>query len=71
VLGYHWDFGDGVGADGGDVSHAYTQPGRYTVTVTATGLNGRSSLKTLSISLTGKVPTTYDPAAKKRYVEPK
>lgn len=71
VLGYHWDFGDGVGADGADVSHAYTQPGRYNVTVTATGLNGRSSLKTLSISLTGRVPTIYDPAAKKRYVEPK
>jgi len=71
VLGYHWDFGDGVSADGGDVAHAYTQPGEYTVTTTATGLNGSSSLKTFGISVTGRIPTSYDPAAKQRYVESK
>jgi hypothetical protein len=71
VLGYHWDFGDGVSADGGDVAHTYTQPGQYTVTITATGLNGRSSLKTFGISVSGWIPTSYDPAAKQRYVEPK
>jgi hypothetical protein len=30
-----WDFGDGNGARGGPVSHVYTAPGTYTVTVTA------------------------------------
>jgi len=67
VLGYHWEFGDGVSVDGADVSHAYTQPGRYTVTVTAMGLNGRSAQTALGISITGAVPTAYDPAAKQRY----
>ena len=67
VLDYHWEFGDGVSAEGADVSHAYTQPGQYTVTVTATGLNGRTARKTLAISITGMVPTVYDPAAKERY----
>jgi hypothetical protein len=67
VLGYHWEFGDGVSADGADVSHAYTQAAQYTVIVTATGLNGQAARKTLVISITGTVPTVYDPAAKERY----
>jgi hypothetical protein len=71
VLGYHWEFGDGVSADGTDVSHAYTQARQYTVTVTATGLNGRASQNTLGISITGMVPTAYEPAAKERYSGPK
>jgi hypothetical protein len=68
VLGYHWDFGDGVSADGSDVSHAYTQARQYTVTVTATGLNGRAIQKTLAISVTGTVPTVYNPDEKVRFL---
>lgn len=71
VLEYHWDFGDSVSADGTDVSHAYTQAGQYTVTVTATGLNGRTTKKTLAIAITGTVPTEYNPAAKERYHDTK
>jgi alpha-galactosidase len=69
VLGYHWEFGDGVSADGADVTHAYTQARQYAVTVTATGLNAMTSQKTLGISITGTVPTVYDPAKKTRYTE--
>ena len=71
VLGYHWEFGDGVSADGADVTHAYTQARQYTVTVTATGLNRSTSENTLRISVSGAVPTVYDPAAKTRYIDPK
>jgi hypothetical protein len=67
VLGYRWEFGDGVSADGAGVSHAYTQPGQYTVKVESTGLNGRVARNTLGISVTGMVTTLYDPAAKARY----
>ena len=71
VLEYHWKFGDGVSAEGADVSHAYTQAGQYTARITATGLNGRTTENTLAISITGMVPTAYDPAAKERYSGPK
>jgi alpha-galactosidase len=67
VLGYHWEFGDGVSADGSEVSHAFTQPRQYTVTVTATGLNGRTTNKTIGVSIKGMVPTVYNPAEKVRY----
>jgi alpha-galactosidase len=70
VLQYHWEFGDGVSADGADVSHAYTQSGQYRVTVTATGLNRRTLQHTLGISVSGAVPTAYNPAAKERYSAP-
>jgi hypothetical protein len=71
ALLYHWDFGDGVSADGADVSHAYTYASQYTVTATATGLNGHTSQKTLGISITGTVPEGYRPDLKTRYSEPK
>jgi len=71
VLEYNWDFGDGVSADGTDVSHAYTLAGQYTVTVTATGLNRHTSKKSLVIAIKGAVPMEYDPAAKQRYHDTK
>ena len=67
ALEYHWEFGDGVSADGVEVSHAYTHAGQYTVTATATGLNGSKALKTLGITVTGMVPTTYRPYERVRY----
>ncbi len=71
VLQYHWDFGDGVSADGQNVSHAYTYASQYTVTVTGTGLNGRTTQKTLGISVTGMIPIGYKPDLKVRFSEPK
>jgi alpha-galactosidase len=71
VLQYHWAFGDGVSAEGSLVSHAYTLAGQYTVTITATGLNGVTLQHTLGIVVTGTVPTIYDPSAKERYEAPK
>jgi len=67
VLGYHWEFGDGVSADGADVSHAYTHSGQYTVTATATGLSGRKAQQTIGITITGMVPTTYRPYERTRF----
>ncbi len=67
VLEYHLEFGDGVSADGANVSHAYTHSGQYTVTATATGLSGRKAQKTLGITITGEVPTTYRPYERTRF----
>ena len=47
ALAYHWDFGDGVVADGAILTHAYTAAGNYTVRFTAEGLDGKSAEKTI------------------------
>lgn len=53
ALGYHWDFGDGIVADGAILTHAYTAAGNYTVLFTAEGLDGESAEQTFSIAVSG------------------
>jgi PKD repeat protein len=69
VLNVHWEFGDGVSADGMDVSHAYTYASQYKVTATAIGLNAQTSQKTLTIVITGSIPTGYFADQKQRLTE--
>ncbi len=64
----HWDFGDGTTASGGSVSHTYTNPGTYTVTVTASTRAASSTLThSASSTLTGQInvssPEAIPPAA--------
>ncbi len=40
VVSYRRSFGEGVTLEGPEVSHAYTKPGTYQVTLTAIGLGG-------------------------------
>ena len=67
ALAYHWDFGDGVVADGAILTHAYTAPGNYTVRFTAEGLDGNPAQKTVSIAVSGSVILP----APRRYSEPR
>ncbi|MBB6144239.1 hypothetical protein HNQ77_002191 [Silvibacterium bohemicum] len=67
VVTYRWDFGDGVTSEGREVNHAYTEPGEYSVHLTATGLDGLSSQDHFELRVTGHIPTTFDPANIKRY----
>lgn len=53
ALAYHWDFGDGVVADGAILTHTYTVAGNYTVRCAAEGLDGKSAEKTFSIAVSG------------------
>ena len=55
ALAYHWDFGDGVVADGAILTHAYTAAGNYAVRFTAEGLDGKSAEQTFSIAVRGSV----------------
>ncbi len=71
VLTYRWDFGDGISADGTEVSHVFTRAGHYAVVVRATGLNGVTTEQEFSTSVLGIVPTGYNPAAKERFSGPK
>jgi fibronectin-binding autotransporter adhesin len=44
-----WDFGDGVTATGGSVTHTYTTPGVFNASVTATSPEGVSTTYTVAI----------------------
>ncbi len=66
VLTCRWDFGDGSAEEGMHVQHTYTGPGEYHVQVTALGLVGATSPKTVTVTITGEIPKTFIPAEKKR-----
>jgi alpha-galactosidase len=67
VVSYRWSFGDGVTLEGPEVSHAYTKPGTYQVTVTAIGLGGLSTEDSFCLPVSGSVSTRFVPAEKRRY----
>jgi len=64
-LDCHWDFGDGITAEGARLTHAYTLAGTYPVKLTVDGLDGVPAEKTFSITVDGQV--TFGPPV--RYVE--
>jgi hypothetical protein len=49
---YHWDLGDGTGADGAVVQHTYAA-GRFTARVTATNAGGETAQATVVVTATG------------------
>ncbi|HTV57051.1 MAG TPA: PKD domain-containing protein, partial [Terriglobia bacterium] len=59
---YWWDFGDGVSAEGQQVSHAYTHAGSYVVTLRGTGLEGLTGKTQFRFTVNGSIPTGFDPA---------
>ncbi|MBI3286364.1 MAG: PKD domain-containing protein [Burkholderiales bacterium] len=62
-LTYNWEFGDGAGASGASVSHAYAAPGSFTarLTVSNTG-NGVASATAAVAVLATPVTNTLSPA---------
>jgi len=68
-LAYHWDFGDGVSAEGPSVDHAYTRNGTYKVVLKVDGLDDTSNAVTASITIAGEIKTTYDPEHARRQDE--
>jgi alpha-galactosidase len=61
AIGYHWDFGDGVSADGPSAEHAFTRNGVYNVVLKVRGLDDVTETKTASIKVEGEIKTSYDP----------
>ncbi len=53
---YAWTFGDGGTGTGSIISHVYSTAGSYTVTVTATDINGGASSATTSVLVTAPQP---------------
>lgn len=60
-----WAFGDGSGAEGSSVTHAYPRPGTYTVTVTATDALGNSTSTSSTVAVTAVHPRVSLKARKK------
>ena len=56
LAGYAWDFGDGNTADGPQVTHAYSEPGAYTVTLTVTDACGALDSDSLTVQITAPDP---------------
>ena len=51
IVRYRWDFGDGTTASGQQVSHRYSLPRTYNVTLTVTDDIGRTSVVTQSVDV--------------------
>jgi alpha-galactosidase len=69
ALAYHWDFGDGISAQGPSADHAYTQNGVYKIVLKVDGLSGVSAIQTNPITIQGTIKTTYDVEHSRRYKE--
>jgi alpha-galactosidase len=66
VVSWKWAFADGVTADEQETRHTWTEPGDYTVTVTARGLDGEETQKQYRVHITGHMSTTFNPAEIRR-----
>ncbi len=67
ALSYHWNFGDGVELEGEHARHAWTEPGNYTVRLTAMGLNDQPTERTCQVQVNGYISTVFTPARNTRY----
>jgi alpha-galactosidase len=69
ALAYHWDFGDGISANGASTDHAYTRNGVYKIVLKVDGLDGASAAQNSSITVQGEIKTRYDIERARRYEE--
>lgn len=66
VVKYLWNFGDGTSCEGVSVAHAYTRAGDFTLRLLAEGLDGLPFEKSMSLKVSGKINTRFDPTSKRR-----
>ena len=57
ALTFAWDFGDGTTATGATTSHAYTQDGAFTVTLTVTDARGLTDVATSTATIANVAPS--------------
>ncbi len=65
VIGYRWDFGDGVAANGSAVSHTYTHPGDFQLKLDAEGVDGSSAVELFRLSIQGRMATQFIPVQRR------
>ena len=69
ALTYHWEFGDGISAQGPSADHVYTRNGVYKIVLKVNGLDGASATQNSSVRVQGTIRTTYDVEHASRYKE--
>ena len=57
-LNYHWNFGDGTGANGSQVSHTYASAGTYALSLTIT--SGAAKTRAITKQVNVGSPTAYN-----------
>jgi alpha-galactosidase len=70
AVAYHWDFGDGTGADGSKVSHAYTRAADFTIQLTVNGVDGIAAVQNVPIKVTGSLTAFPKLSDNERFQEP-
>jgi hypothetical protein len=70
AIGYRWDFGDGTGASGPRVSHAYTRAGQFTIRLTVDGLDGVAAAQTFFVNTGSHLRAFPSLRDNRRYVDP-
>ena len=70
AVDYRWDFGDGTGASGPRVSHAYTRAGSFTVRLTVDEVDSVPTVQNFSIEVTGRLRAFPNLLDNRRFVDP-
>jgi alpha-galactosidase len=67
---YHWDFGDGTGASGPQVSHSYTRAAQFTIRLTVDGIAGVPAVLNFPINVTGTLTAFPTLQNNRRFPDP-
>jgi len=70
AIDYRWEFGDGVGALGPRVSHAYTRAGDFNLRLTVDGVDGVATVQDFPIKVTGSLRALPSLLDNRRFREP-
>ncbi len=70
AVGYAWDFGDGITADGAKLSHTYTRAGTFTVRLTVQGIDGLAAGRSFSIKVSGDLHAYPNLLENRRFRDP-
>jgi hypothetical protein len=70
AVSYHWDFGDGISADGPEVAHCYTRAADFTVRLTVEGVDGTAAQQTFPMKVSGRLRVRPKLTENQRFVEP-